>query len=40
MFEIANIRTISRNSRYQNCAHTAEPSERFVVEYEVSDIHR
>ena len=38
MFETANIRTISRNSRYQNCARTAEPSERLVEEYDVSAI--
>lgn len=40
MFEMVNIRSILRNSRYQNCARTAEPSERLVVEYDVSDIHR
>jgi hypothetical protein len=40
MFEIANIKTISRNWRYQPSARTASPSERFVVEYEVSAIQR
>jgi DNA invertase Pin-like site-specific DNA recombinase len=40
MFKMANLRTISRNSRYQNRARTAGPNERFVVEYEVSAIHR
>jgi len=40
MLEIANMRTISWNCRYHPSAHTASPSERFVVEYEVSAIQR
>ncbi len=40
MFETANLRTISRNSRYQKCARTAEPSERLTDEYDVSAIQR
>jgi len=40
MLVMANIKTISRNCRYQPSARTASPSERFVVEYDVSAIHR
>ncbi len=37
---MANIKMISRNWRYQACARTVSPSERFTDEYDVSAIHR
>jgi len=39
MLIMANIKTISRNCRYHPSARTASPSERFVVEYDVTARH-